>query len=229
MPGDPQRLNSLPMSLAVSPDGRYVVSVNAGYGTFESKYEQSLAVMDTRTGKVTDFPDDRTTTRDKQSLYSGLAFRGDGKHLYASMASLTAPVAGQSPAGRRQGAGDAQAAPRPNTGNGVAVYSFDEGKIAPERIIPIPLQKLAGTRRTKLIRDGDGTMGVPYPAAIAVVGGAGTEKLLVADNLSDDALLISDATTVERWRYGSIFRRAMRCRGLIRWQWQFPRIGCGHL
>ena len=182
------------MSLAVSPDGRYVVSVNAGYGTFESKYEQSLAVMDTRTGKVTDFPDDRTTTRDKQTLYSGLAFSRDGKHLYASMASLTAPVAGQAPASRWQGAGDAQAAPRPNTGNGVAVYSFDEGKIAPERIIPIPLQKLAGTRRTELIRDTDGTMGVPYPAAIAVVGGMGAEKLLVADNLSDDALLI-DATT----------------------------------
>ena len=182
------------MSLAVSPDGRYVVSVNAGYGTFESMYEQSLAVMDTRTGKVTDFPDDRTTTRDKQSLYSGLAFSGDGRHVYASMASLTAPVAGQSPASRWQGGGDAQAAPRPNTGNGVAVYSFDEGKIAPERIIPIPLQKLTGTRRTKLIRDADGTMGVPYPAAIAVIGGTGAEKLLVADNLSDDVLLI-DATT----------------------------------
>jgi DNA-binding beta-propeller fold protein YncE len=182
------------MSLAVSPDGRYVVSVNAGYGTFESKYEQSLAVMDTRTGKVTDFPDDRTTTRNKQTLYSGLAFSRDGKHLYASMASLTAPVAGQAPASPSQGAGDAQAAPRPNTGNGVAVYSFDEGKIAPEQIIPIPLQKLAGTRRTELIRDTDGTMGVPYPAAIAVVGGTGAEKLLVADNLSDDALLI-DATT----------------------------------
>jgi DNA-binding beta-propeller fold protein YncE len=183
------------MSLAVSPDGRYVVSVNAGYGTFESKYEQSLAVMDTRTGKVTDFPDDRTTTRDRQSLYSGLAFSGDGKHLYASMASLTAPVAGQAPASRWQSAGDAQAAaPRPNTGNGVVVYSFDEGKIAPERMIPIPMQKLEGTRRTKLVRDGDGTMGVPYPAAIAVIGGTDAEKLLVADNLSDDVLLI-DATS----------------------------------
>jgi DNA-binding beta-propeller fold protein YncE len=194
VPGDPQRLNSLPMSLAVSPDGRYVVTVNAGYGTVESKYEQSLAVMDTRTGKVTDFPDDRTTTRDRQTLYSGLAFSRDGKHVYASMASLTAPVAGQAPASRRQGAGDDQAAPRPNTGNGIAVYSFDDGAIAPERIIPIPLEKLAGSRRTKLIRDADGTMGVPYPAAIAVIGESGSEKLLVADNLSDDALLI-DATT----------------------------------
>ena len=60
VPGNPQRLNSLPMSMAVSPDGRYVVTVNAGYGTYESKYEQSLAVLDTQTGTVADFPDDRT-------------------------------------------------------------------------------------------------------------------------------------------------------------------------
>ena len=38
VPGNPQRLNSLPMSMAISPDGRYVVTVNAGYGTYESKY-----------------------------------------------------------------------------------------------------------------------------------------------------------------------------------------------
>src|SRR6266853_5107867 len=56
VPGSPQRLNSLPMSMAVSPDARYVVTVNAGYGTFESGYMQSLAVLDTQTGAVADFP-----------------------------------------------------------------------------------------------------------------------------------------------------------------------------
>ena len=56
IPGHPQRLNSLPISMAVSPDKRYVVTVNAGYGTFESKYDQSLAVLDTQTGTVADFP-----------------------------------------------------------------------------------------------------------------------------------------------------------------------------
>jgi DNA-binding beta-propeller fold protein YncE len=60
VPGSPQRLNSLPMSMAVSPDGRYVVTVNAGYGTFESNYMQSLAVLDTQTGAVTDFPEATT-------------------------------------------------------------------------------------------------------------------------------------------------------------------------
>src|SRR5215469_12683758 len=77
IPGHPQRLNSLPISMAVSPDKRYVVTVNAGYGTFESQYNQSLAVLDTQTGSVADFPDPRTEARSaKQTLYSGLAFSG---------------------------------------------------------------------------------------------------------------------------------------------------------
>src|SRR5580698_7415461 len=92
VPGSPQRINSLPMSMAVSPDARYVVTVNAGYGTFESGYMQSLAVLDTQTGAVTDFPDDRTPVQAKQTLYSGLAFSRDGKHVYASMGSTTNPM-----------------------------------------------------------------------------------------------------------------------------------------
>src|SRR5271155_1817590 len=66
VPGSPQRLNSLPMSMVMSPEGRYVVTVNAGYGTFESNYMQSLAVMDVRKGTVEDFPDADTGTRAKQ-------------------------------------------------------------------------------------------------------------------------------------------------------------------
>jgi len=191
VPGSPQRLNSEPVSMAVSPDGRYVVTVNAGYGTFESKYEQSLAVMDTQTGKVVDFPDARTGLSYKQTLYSGLAFSGDGKHLYASIASLTDPTGSS--------VGD--------VGNGIAVYRFDGGKITPERLIPIGLQKLASGRKTELIAGSDGTMGVPYPAAIAVVrevpsiqGYNGKsvpgipERLLIADNLSDDVLLMNSKT-----------------------------------
>jgi hypothetical protein len=36
--------------------------------------------------------------------------------------------------------------------------------------------------------------GGPYPAAIAVIAGAGAQQLLVADNLSDDALFMDAAT-----------------------------------
>src|ERR1700729_2790713 len=112
VPGSPQRINSLPMSMAVSPDARYVVTVNAGYGTFESGYMQSLAVLDTQTGAVADFPDDRTGQGAKQTLYSGLAFSKDGRHLYASMGSESDPV------------GDGGE----KTGSGVVVYGFSDGK-----------------------------------------------------------------------------------------------------
>ena len=178
VPGSPQRLNSLPISMAVSPDGRYVVTVNAGYGTFESGYMQSLAVMDTETGKVADFPDDRTLVGAQQTLYSGLAFSRDGRHIFASMGSTTDPT------GERAD----------DTGNGVVVYGFSDGKIVRERMIKIPLQQLAGARRTMLVGGTEGDKGIPFPAAIAVVGSAGAEKLLVADNLSDDVLLIDAAT-----------------------------------
>src|ERR1700679_1656574 len=80
VPGEPQRLNSLPMTAAVSPDGRYLAVVNAGYGTYESLYQQSIAVLDIKTGKVTDFPEPRTAPALPQTLYRGLAFGRGGPH-----------------------------------------------------------------------------------------------------------------------------------------------------
>lgn len=179
VPGHPRRLNSLPVSMAISPDARYVVTVNDGYGTYESDYSQSLSVLDTQTGALTDFPDQRTVQRSaKQTLYSGLAFSRDGEHIYASMGSLSDPT------GMKEG----------DTGSGIVVYSFSGGKISPERFIKLPMQQLAPGRVTQLPDDTTSNEGVPYPAAIAVTGASGSEKLLVADNLSDDVLLIDAAT-----------------------------------
>src|SRR5258708_3758227 len=92
VPGSPQRLDSLPMAMAVWPDARYVVTVNAGYGTCESNYMQSLAVLDTKTGTVADFPEASTRERAKQTLYSGLAFSRDGRHIYARMGAEADPL-----------------------------------------------------------------------------------------------------------------------------------------
>jgi DNA-binding beta-propeller fold protein YncE len=177
-PGHPQRINSLPISMAVSPDGRYVVTVNAGYGTFESQYDQSFSVLDTESGALADFPDPRTSSRAKQTLYSGLAFSRDGAHVYASMASLT----------------DAKGDGKEDLGSGVAVYSFAAGKIAPERMIHLPAAPLPPGRKTIEPAGDESDEGSPYPAAIAVVGDAGHEKLLVAENLSDDVVLLDAAT-----------------------------------
>ncbi len=186
VPGHPQRLNSLPMSMAVSPDGRYVVMVNAGYGTFESQYMQSLAVFDTQSGTLTDFPDNRTLARvDKQTLFSGLAFSRDGSHLYASMGSVTDPT------GTAKG----------DTGSGIIVYKFSEGKIAQERFIRLPMQQLAPGRKTRLVGERDGDQGIPFPAALELVGSASTENLLVADNLSDDVLLLDPASGAIEHRF----------------------------
>ena len=171
--------------MAISPDGHYVVTLNSGYGTFESQYDQSLSVLDTQTGKLADFPDPRTTLRAKQTLYSGLAFSRDGLHIYASMASMSDP--------KGEGPGD--------TGSGIVIYSFKEGRIAPERLIPLPVVQLPPGRKTRLPGGSKSDQGVPYPAAIAVLGTAGHEKLLVAENLSDDAVLLDVATGVIEKRF----------------------------
>jgi DNA-binding beta-propeller fold protein YncE len=186
IPGQPQQINSLPMTMAISPDERYVVTVNAGYGTFESKYEQSIAVLDRQTGKLSDFPEDRTLARvGKQTLYSGLAFSRDGSHLYACMGSITDPLGTD----------------KDDTGSGIVVYRFEEGRIEPERFIHLPMEQLAPGHTTRLVGETEGTMGVPFPAAIALVEQHGAEKLLVAENLSDDVLLLDPATGAIEHRF----------------------------
>jgi YVTN family beta-propeller protein len=178
-PGDPRRLNSLPTSLAVAPDGRWVVSVNQGYGTFESQYKQSISVLDTKSGTVKDFPDDRVGERASQTFFSGLTFSNDGTKVYASLASVDAAD------------GDKK------TGSGIIVYKFAEGILTPQSFWKLPDVKLAAGRRTQLRKDGDPSMGVAYPAAIAVLpsgGNSGDERLLVAENLSDSVALVNAST-----------------------------------
>ena len=186
-PGHPQRVNSLPAVMTMSPDKRYVVTVDSGYGTFESGYRQSLSVLDTQTGKVEDFQEPRAAITSKEDLYLGIAFSSDGKHVYATMGSTRAT--------NEEVQEDAQGSVAEN---GVLVYGFNAGKLTPERLIPIGLQKLAAGKSTLLVGNMPGTLGVPYPAGVAVVSG---ERLLVVDNLSDDALLIhaDDGRVIRRF------------------------------
>ena len=174
VPGSPQPLSSLPVTTVISPDGRYVVTVNDGYGSYETGYMQALAVLDTQTGKLVESPDPRTLPQAKQALFSGLAFSADGKTLYGSIVSASDPE------GKN---GD-------DTGSGIQVYGFDQGKLTRDHLIRIPLQPLAPGRTTYLIEDVAGKLGLPYPAAMAYANG----RLLVADNLSDDVLLVDPAS-----------------------------------
>ena len=181
VPGAPQQLNSLPMACAWSPDHRYLALVNAGFGTVESNYEQSVAVVDTETGKLTDIPLEMTEVLDPQTLYSGIAFSGDGSRLYLSFDSISEPRGGKPEA----------------TGNAIGVFRFDGTSLTKERLIPIPLRSLAAGKVQR-----HGTMKLPEneaiaaPAGLAVVkGGAGMrERLLVANEYSDDVLLLDAAT-----------------------------------
>src|SRR5207247_629525 len=104
-------------------------------------------------------------------------FSSDGNHLYASIGSISDPM-GEKP-------GD--------TGNGIAVYSFHQGKIAPERFLKIPPQKIAHGKQVAygLRKTATGTA-IPYPGGLAVIPGKGTgsDRLLVANNLSDNVVLL---------------------------------------
>ncbi len=178
MPGMPQRTNSFPATVALSPDGRYLALLNNGYGTAESQFQESIAILDLQNNRLSDFPDSRLGKQAHQTYFLGLSFSRDGKQLYASIASLTDPE------GKQAG----------NLGNGIAVYRLEGGRVTPERFIAIPLQPLgAGHPATRVGSGVPAGKAVPYPAGLAVVAG-GREKLLVADNLSDNALLLDAAT-----------------------------------
>ena len=184
VPGSPQKLNSFPSNIVISPDGRYAAILNQGYGAETSGMHQSIAVYDIQKRTLRDFPEARLSINAKQTYWLGLAFSSKGDELYASIASLTDPE------GTKPG----------TTGNGIAVYSFANGDIKPLRFLKIPLQQLAPGKRyvygdTK-IPEGKA---ISYPSGISVVPANAEhpdDRLLVANNLSDNAILI-DAVTGE--------------------------------
>ena len=177
VPGYLARTNSFPATIALSPDGRYAALLNQGYGTEDSGARQSIAILDLSNNQLRDFPDDRLRAdySTRQSYFIGLAFSSDAKHLYASIGSITDPT-GQKPK---------------STGNGIAVYKFTAGQVTPERFLKIPPQPIAegkevafGVRKTP-----EGTA-LPYPAGLAVLQGPKGDRLLIANNLSDNVVLL---------------------------------------
>ena len=181
-PGRIGSVDGSPMTMVVSPDARYAALLNDGYGTQENNQHQGISVLDLKTNKISDYPDARFSTENHQSLFLGLAFSSDGKHLYASVGSLT-DVTGANP-------GD--------LGNGIAVYSFKDGKVSPERFISIAPQPLAEGKRVPSGLKPPPHTAIPYPAGIAVINDhgrtSGGDKLLVANNLADNVVLLDAAS-----------------------------------
>ena len=177
VPGYLARTNSLPATIALSPDGRYAALLNQGYGTQESGARQSIAILDLSNNQLRDFPDNRLSDdySTRQSYFIGLAFSSDGKHLYASMGSVTDPT-GEKPT---------------STGNGIAVYKFADGQVTPERFLKIAPQPIAEGKEVAFgVRKTPAGTALPYPAGLAVLPGPKGDRLLIANNLSDNAVVL---------------------------------------
>jgi len=181
VPGYLGRTNSFPATIALSPDGRYAALLNQGYGTQESGARQSIAILDLSNNQLRDFPDDRLSDEysTRQSYFIGLAFSSDGKHLYASMGSITDPT-GEKPT---------------STGNGIAVYKFTDGRVTPERFIKILPQPIAEGKEVAFgRRTTPAGTALPYPAGFAVLPGPKGDRLLVANNLSDNVIVLDTSS-----------------------------------
>src|SRR5258707_322435 len=153
-PGRIGSTNSFPATIALSPDGHYAALLNNGYGTQETLATQSIAILDLKTNQLSDYPDKRFGEDVHQSYFLGLVFSSDGKHLYASVGSITDPT-GQKP-------GD--------TGNGVAVYNFTDGKVTPDRFLAIAPQPLAAGKKVAIaLQKTPAGTAIPYPAGLALV------------------------------------------------------------
>jgi sugar lactone lactonase YvrE len=188
LPGHPRRINNLPTAAALSPDGHFAVFLHSGFGAYSSDQKQSFTVLNLETDTLRDFPDEHLSRSAKQTFFLGLAFSLDGKHLLASMASLTDPL------GKEKG----------STGNGIAVYGFQNGEITPERFLPLPprVNLPPGKLRREKFRD------VTYPAGLSVGMSGGAERILVACNHSDEAILLnsSDGEVIHRFDLSTFHR-----------------------
>ena len=179
-PGRIGSTNSFPATMVLSPDGRYAALLNDGHGTQETLGQQSISVLDLQSNQIADYPDAEFAADSHQSYFQGLAFSSDGKHLYASVGSLTDPT------GARTG----------DTGNGIAIYGFSEGKVTRQGFIPIAPQPLKPGKQVAIgLQKTLPNTAIPYPAGLTVVNNPkGADWLLVANNLSDNIVVLDPIT-----------------------------------
>ena len=152
-PGRIGSTNSFPATIVLSPEGSYAALLNDGYGTQETLGLQSISILDLKTNQIVDYPDSRLGDAAHQSYFLGLAFSSNGRHLYASVGSLTDPT------GAKPG----------DTGNGIAVYRFSQGKVTPERFISLVPQPLSTGKKLAVGLNAPPHTAIPYPAGMSVI------------------------------------------------------------
>ncbi len=176
--GNPQRVNAMPAASAVSPDGSRVAFVHTGYGSNANENRQSITLVETATGKITEYNEAKLKLKAKQTFSFGVAFSDDGRHLYVPFGSSTDP-GGNAPE---------------STGNAIGVYAVG-AKLQLERFIPLPVVELSkGKSALELSMGLSGTHQTPFPAGIAVFARDGREKLMIAEQLSDTVAIVDTAT-----------------------------------
>src|SRR5262249_46913984 len=158
VPGRPRTITNLATAAAASPDRRFVVFLHSGYAASSEGRKhsyQSLSVLNVATDELADYPETRLDHSARQTYFLGLAFSLDGKHLYASIASYTDPLGGK----------------ENDTGNGIAVYSFGEGRITWEKFLPLAPRSAIPTGKVRR----EEFKAVTHPAGISVSHTRGRE------------------------------------------------------
>jgi DNA-binding beta-propeller fold protein YncE len=178
VPGDPQPTNNWPTVLAVSPDLHYVAVLNSGYGAYTSDQRQSIAILDVATNHLIDFPEPLMASDAAQTFFHGMAFSSDGRKIYASVGSMTDPL------GLKKG----------NVGNGILVYDFENRAPTQSGFLKMPPRLPADTAH----RWQPDMRNVTFPSGLAVVHRKAGDSLLIANNLSDEAVLMDTSGAVQK-------------------------------
>lgn len=169
-------LNAFPINSAISPDGQYLAFLNNGYGHAASGFRKSIAILNLVTGQLSDHAEPGTGLKfdgptDISTLFYGIAFSSDGRHLYASIASTK----------RDDKIGD-------RTQNGIRIYDVTARGISPAgsiQILPADIPLPAGVRRNSP---------APTPSGISVRSdpdNPGSDLIYAALTLSDAAVELS--------------------------------------
>jgi hypothetical protein len=137
---------------------------------------QSIAILDLSNNQLHDFPDDRLSDdySTRQSYFIGLAFSSDG--------NISMPRWGRSPTpparSRRAPAMASRSTNSRRTSYSRTLYQDCAAVLAEGKEVAFGLRKTpAGTA-------------LPYPAGFAVLPGAKGDRLLIANNLSDNVVLL---------------------------------------